>query len=67
MRSQGFKLGICSTPPVGCPFGLLCLANNTAIASTFTTMKERFDKLYRRRYVTVQYGDCMGSITRYGR
>ena len=34
---------------MGVPNALLCLANNTAIASTFTTMKERFDKLYKRR------------------
>ncbi|GIL72770.1 hypothetical protein Vretimale_4473 [Volvox reticuliferus] len=58
-NSEGFKLGICSTPPVGCPFGLLCLANNTAIASTFTTMKERFDKLYRRRFYTHHYEQYM--------
>jgi tubulin epsilon len=35
---------------VGAPFGLLCLANNTAIAGTFNTMRERFNKLYKRRY-----------------
>lgn len=29
--SQGFKLGICSKPPVGIPNALLCLANNCAI------------------------------------
>ncbi|KXZ56590.1 TUE1 protein [Gonium pectorale] len=58
-NSEGFKLGICSTPPVGSPFGLLCLANNTAIASTFTTMRERFEKLYRRRFYTHHYEQYM--------
>lgn len=58
-NSEGFKLGICSTPPVGCPFGLLCLANNTAIASTFGTMRDRFDKLYRRRFYTHHYEQYM--------
>ncbi|KAG2450093.1 hypothetical protein HYH02_000197 [Chlamydomonas schloesseri] len=58
-NSEGFKLGICSTPPVGCPFGLLCLANNTAIAHTFSTMRERFDKLYKRRFYTHHYEQYM--------
>ncbi|KAG2495742.1 hypothetical protein HYH03_006339 [Edaphochlamys debaryana] len=58
-NSEGFKLGICSTPPVGCPFGLLCLANNTAIAGTFQTMRERFDKLYKRRFYTHHYEQYM--------
>eukprot|EP00798_Chlamydomonas_sp_ICE-L_P028589 gene28589-31757_t len=47
-KPPGFKLGICSKPPVGVPYALLCLANNCAIANTFTTMKDRFNKLYRR-------------------
>ncbi|GFR41169.1 hypothetical protein Agub_g1835 [Astrephomene gubernaculifera] len=58
-NSEGFKLGICSTPPVGSPFGLLCLANNTAIASTFGTMRERFEKLYKRRFYTHHYEQYM--------
>lgn len=48
---QGFKLGICATPPVGVQNALLCLANNCAIAQTFGAMKERFNKLYKRRCV----------------
>ena len=48
-HAQGFKVGLCSVPPVGVPHALLCLANNTAITSTFTCMRERFDKLYKRK------------------
>ncbi len=55
---QGFKLGICSKPPVGVPNALLCLANNCAIAQTFSTMRERFAKLYKRR--------CVRSVPRCG-
>jgi tubulin epsilon len=46
---QGFKLGICSKPPVGQPYACLCLANNCCIANTFQTMQQRFDKLFKRR------------------
>lgn len=36
---DGFKIGMCSKPPVGVPYSLLGLANNTAVASTFRTMQ----------------------------
>lgn len=52
---QGFKLGLCSRPPVGVPHSLLCLANNSAIRGTFAAMRERFDKLYKRRWA----GACL--------
>jgi tubulin epsilon len=57
--TQGFKLGICAKPPVGVPNSLLCLANNCAIAGTFTTMRERFNKLYKRRVYTHHYEQYM--------
>jgi tubulin epsilon len=47
--SQGFKLGLCSQPPVGLPYSLLCLSNNCCIADTFSNLMGRFDKLYKRR------------------
>jgi tubulin epsilon len=46
---QGFKLGLCSQPPVGLPYSLLCLSNNCCIADTFSTLMARFDKLYKRK------------------
>jgi hypothetical protein len=46
---QGFKLGLCSQPPVGLPYSLLCLSNNCCIADTFSTLMTRFDKLYKRK------------------
>ncbi len=51
LHMQGFKVGLCNVPPVGVPNSLLCLANNTAITSTFNAMRDRFDKLYKRRWV----------------
>ena len=53
---------MCSVAPVGVPYSLLCLANNSAITATFNTMRERFDKLYKRRCVGVgmHVCDCVG-------
>ncbi|KAK9816636.1 hypothetical protein WJX72_003106 [[Myrmecia] bisecta] len=56
---EGFKLGICSTPPVGVPFSLLCLANNCCIRTTFGAMRERFLKLYKRRVYLHHYTQYM--------
>jgi hypothetical protein len=36
------------------PNALLCLANNSAITNTFRSMRDRFDKLYKRRCVAAQ-------------
>ncbi|GAX75354.1 hypothetical protein CEUSTIGMA_g2798.t1 [Chlamydomonas eustigma] len=58
-NTEGFKLGICSKPPVGVSNALLCLANNCAIAQTFTTMRDRFAKLYKRRFYTHHYEQYM--------
>jgi hypothetical protein len=49
LHLQGFKLGLCSQPPVGLPYSLLCLSNNCCIADTFSTLMARFDKLYKRK------------------
>lgn len=54
-NTEGFKIGICARPPVGVPYALLCLSNNTAITDTFTNMKTRFDKLYKRRLFLHHY------------
>jgi len=57
--TEGFKLGICAVPPVGLPYSLLCLANNSAITATFNSMRERFEKLYKRRVYTHHYEQYM--------
>ena len=54
-NQEGFKLGICSKPPVGVPNALLCLANNCAITSTFGSMRDRFAKLFKRKVYTHHY------------
>jgi tubulin epsilon len=48
-NTDAFKVGLCSVPPVGMPHSMLTLANNTCIANTFDQMKNRFQKLYKRK------------------
>jgi tubulin epsilon len=56
---DGFKIGLCSVPPVGAPHSVLGLANNTAIAATFQDLRLRFTKIYRRRAHVHHYTDFM--------
>eukprot|EP00775_Hariotina_reticulata_P006380 gene6380-6612_t len=58
-NSEGFKLGLCSQPPVGLPYSLLCLSNNCCIADTFSNLMSRFDKLYKRRIFLHHYQEYM--------
>jgi tubulin epsilon len=46
-NQEGWKTGLCSVAPFGQPYSLLSLANNTCVKDTFTTMSDRFKKLYR--------------------
>ncbi len=48
-NQEGWKTGLCSVPPVGHPYSLLTLANNTAICNNFTELKDRFMKLYKKK------------------
>ena len=48
-NQEGWKTGLCSVPPVGHPYSLLTLANNTCVRHRFTDLRERFVKLYRRK------------------
>ncbi|XP_066533325.1 tubulin epsilon chain [Hoplias malabaricus] len=46
---EGWKTGLCAVPPVGHSHSLLALANNTCVKSSFTELRERFTRLYRRK------------------
>merc|ERR1711937_1082728 len=48
-NEEGFKVGLCSTPPVGQRYALLGLSNNTCIQGTFGAIRERFFKLFKRK------------------
>jgi tubulin epsilon len=58
-NQDGFKIGLCSQPPVGFPYSLLCLANSSAIKSPLKELRRQFLKLYKRRAHTHHYTDYM--------
>lgn len=54
-NTEGFKYGICNTPPVHQDYSLLCLANNTCVRNKFARMKEKFYAFYKRKIYTHHY------------
>ena len=46
---SGWKIGLCDVPPQGQPFSLLSLANNTCLKNSFTGLRDRFVKIYKRK------------------
>uniref|UniRef100_H2Z471 Tubulin/FtsZ GTPase domain-containing protein n=1 Tax=Ciona savignyi TaxID=51511 RepID=H2Z471_CIOSA len=48
-NQEGWKTGLCNLPPVGLPYSLLSLANNTCVRHSFTNLHSRFMKLYSRK------------------
>lgn len=48
-NEDGFKIGLCTTPPVGLRHSMLALSNSTCIADLMDTMHTRCEKLYSRR------------------
>ncbi|ELT88580.1 hypothetical protein CAPTEDRAFT_218781 [Capitella teleta] len=54
-NDEGWKTGLCSVAPVGHPYSLLTLANNTAVKHSFNDLKGRYVKLYKRKAHTHHY------------
>lgn len=48
-NQEGWKTGMCSVPPVGHSHSLLALANNTCVKPTFMDLRDRFNRLYRKK------------------
>ena len=48
-NQEGYKIGLCNTPPVGMPYSLLCLSNNSCITTAFNNLRQKFMKLYKRK------------------
>ncbi|CAF0736715.1 unnamed protein product, partial [Didymodactylos carnosus] len=48
-NEDGWKIGLCKIPPIGLPYSLLTLSNNTCIKDTFIDLKNRFLTLYKRK------------------
>ncbi|KAG3090698.1 hypothetical protein PI125_g17619 [Phytophthora idaei] len=58
-NQEGFKVGVCSVPPVGQKSSLLCLSNNCCIRETFERLNTRFHKLYSRKAHMHHYTEFM--------
>lgn len=59
-NQEGWKTGLCSVPPVGHPYSLLTLANNSCIKDTFQDLKDRFMRLYKRKAHVHHYTNIGG-------
>eukprot|EP00036_Acanthoecidae_sp_10tr_P012996 CAMPEP_0206290352 /NCGR_PEP_ID=MMETSP0106_2-20121207/2576_1 /ASSEMBLY_ACC=CAM_ASM_000206 /TAXON_ID=81532 /ORGANISM="Acanthoeca-like sp., Strain 10tr" /LENGTH=440 /DNA_ID=CAMNT_0053720911 /DNA_START=229 /DNA_END=1548 /DNA_ORIENTATION=+ len=46
---EGWKTGLCATPPLTQARSLLTLSNSTCIGGSFTAIRDRFVKLYRSK------------------
>lgn len=58
-NQEGFKVGLCSVPPIGQRQSLLCLSNNCCIRETFERLRDRFRKLYVRKAHVHHYTEYM--------
>jgi tubulin epsilon len=58
-NQEGYKIGLCNTPPVGMPYSLLCLSNNSCITTAFSQLKQKFMKLYKRKANVHHYTQFM--------
>ncbi|CAM9561508.1 unnamed protein product [Ectocarpus fasciculatus] len=56
---EGYKIGLCSVPPVGATQSLLCLSNNCCIMDTFADLRRRFIQLYHREAMLHHYTEFM--------
>ncbi|MEE6476056.1 hypothetical protein FKM82_010956 [Ascaphus truei] len=48
-NQEGWKTSLCSVPPVGHSHSLLALANNTCVKPTFIELRDRFNKIYKKK------------------
>jgi tubulin epsilon len=58
-NQEGYKIGLCNTPPVGMPYSLLCLSNNSCIVNHFASLKTKFMRLYKRKANVHHYTNFM--------
>lgn len=52
---DGFKVGLCATPPLRTSRTILCLENSTGIASSFENLRGQFNKLYQAKAMLHHY------------
>lgn len=54
-NSEGYKIGLCTVPPLKQKYSLLCLANNCCIKDRFAMMVSRFNRLYSKKAMIHHY------------
>ncbi|XP_041471461.1 tubulin epsilon chain-like [Lytechinus variegatus] len=62
-NTDGWKTGLCSVPPVGHPYSLLTMANNTCLKTNFSDLRDRFNRLYKRKAHIHHYTSVEGMDT----
>lgn len=58
-NQEGFKVGLCSQSPVGMPYSLLCLSNQSCIKHHFNDLKQQFLRIFRRKAHVHHYTEYM--------
>jgi len=61
-NTEGWKTGLCSVAPVGHPYSLLTLANNTCVWHNFQSLHDRFVKLYKRKVTSQLWSHSADTI-----
>lgn len=54
-NTEGFKVGLCATPPPGLRRSLLFLSNSCAFGDTLNDVRSRFNLLYHRKAMVHHY------------
>lgn len=58
-NNEGFKIGLCNEPPIGMDSSLLCLANNSCIKTPLISLRNKFNRLYKRKANVHHYTEYM--------
>ena len=56
---EGFKVGLCSRPPLSQPYSVLALSNNTCTRSIMQRLRNRFMKIYKQKVFVHHYLEFM--------
>ncbi|KAJ4461873.1 putative Tubulin epsilon chain [Paratrimastix pyriformis] len=59
-NQEAFKVGLCGAPPVGLPYSLLCLANNTCVTQPLEAMIQRWNSLFKHHAHVHHYTEFIG-------
>jgi tubulin epsilon len=58
-NTEGFKIGLCATPPPGVPASLFVLSNSSCVGGTLGGISTRFNRLRSRSFYLHHYAEYM--------